>query len=80
MNSRELLKKRVIFYIVVCIILFIVYLFIFTLAGAEEPGNGVFPLQCIEFQPGRTFDWIGTCPFLPMIYNGAGLDPMPSGR
>ena len=79
-NKRWLTCDAVMVFMIVVLIAIMLSLFVVTIVGAEELGNGVFPLQCIEFQPGRTFDWIGACPFLPMIYNGTGLNPMPAGR
>ena len=52
-----------------------------TAVKAEEPGNGVFPLQCLEFLPGDKgnyrFTWMNNCSLLPLIYNEAELIPMP---
>jgi len=42
---------------------------------AEEPGNGVFPLQCLSFHPGRTYTWMDSCPLLPMVINDQPLIP-----
>ena len=62
---------------VAIILLLVILLFaLVATAYAAQPGNDVFPLQCLSFGPGRNVSWMSDhCVFLNQVLSGVPLIP-----